>query len=216
MTRLGCRVPPITGVHLGIPQLRVPADSEIGCCRYGPAQHAYAASSQPRVGACSAPALLLSVRPGEHCNRPSDTCRRHDPGALDGSLAAAIGRGARPLTNGAATAAHATEDWHGPGPAAGTAPRPPPARAEADALRITVDDPVKKAEAGLIPGYSSGYVLYRVQTVSKLRGYRGQHASVRRRFRDFVVRGCSRPPYSCAATYMFKAMFNGCASSSTP
>ena len=117
-----------------------------------------------------------------------DTPRRHDPGALDGSLA--TGRGARPLTNGAA-ASHVTEDWHGPaGPAGSPAPRPPPGRAEAGALRITVDDPVKKAEAGLIPGYSSGYVLYRVQTVSKLRSYRGQHASVRRRFRDFVVRCC--------------------------
>ena len=51
-----------------------------------------------------------------------------------------------------------------------------------------MDDPVKKAEAGLIPGYSSGYVLYRVQTMSKLRSYRGERASVRRRFRDFVVR----------------------------
>jgi len=102
------------------------------------------------------------------------------------------------------------EDWHGPGSAtAGSAPRPSPARAEAGALRITVDDPVKKAEAGLIPGYSSGYVLYRVQTVSKLRSYRSQHASVRRRFRDFVVRGCACSTRGCLAPHVSVALDYG-------
>ena len=138
----------------------------------------------------------VSVLPAQINMSISEHCRRHDPGALDGSLSAAAGRGTRPLTNGAAAAAHSTEDWHVPGPAEPAA-RPPPARAEAGALRITVDDPVKKAEAGLIPGYSSGYVLYRVQTVSKLRGYRGQHASVRRRFRDFVVSVCPALGFMC-------------------
>jgi hypothetical protein len=72
---------------------------------------------------------------------------------------------------------------------------PPPARAQPGAVRIVVDDPVKKAEAGLIPGYSSGYVLYRVATVSKLPSYRSERASVRRRFRDFVVCHAATSPH---------------------
>ena len=128
-------------------------------------------------------------------------CRRHDPGALDGSLAAAGGRGTRPLINGTA-AAHAADEWHGSAgrsPAGSSPGGSASARAEPGAVRIAVDDPVKKAEAGLIPGYSSGYVLYRVATVSKLPSYRSERASVRRRFRDFVVRRAVILPYELAA-----------------
>ena len=63
----------------------------------------------------------------------------------------------------------------------------PPARAQPGQLLISVKDPVKKAEAGLIFGLSGGYVLYRVDSRSLLPGYRRERNSVRRRFRDFVV-----------------------------
>ena len=100
------------------------------------------------------------------------------------------------MINGAA-AAHSADDWLGSAgraPAGSSPVAPPPERAQPGAVRIAVDDPVKKAEAGLIPGYSSGYVLYRVATVSKLPSYRSEHSSVRRRFRDFVVRQAATSP----------------------
>ena len=56
------------------------------------------------------------------------------------------------------------------------------------ATRVTVDDPVKKVEQTLIPGMNGGFVTYRVTTKTQLESFAHPEASVRRRFRDFVVR----------------------------
>ena len=64
----------------------------------------------------------------------------------------------------------------------GATPPGPPATA------VTVDDPVKKVEQTLIPGMNGGFVTYRVTTKTQLESFASPEASVRRRFRDFVVR----------------------------
>ncbi len=54
--------------------------------------------------------------------------------------------------------------------------------------QITVDDPVKRTEQTIIPGMSGGYVTYRISTTTNLPSYAKKAFSVRRRFRDLVVR----------------------------
>ena len=51
---------------------------------------------------------------------------------------------------------------------------------------ITVTDPVKHVEKSLI-GVNGGYVMYAVTSRIKLPKYSNRGATVRRRFRDFVV-----------------------------
>ena len=48
-------------------------------------------------------------------------------------------------------------------------------------------DPVQ-AEASMFPGMNSGYMTYLVSTTSSLPDFPRSGVSVRRRFRDFVVR----------------------------
>ena len=59
---------------------------------------------------------------------------------------------------------------------------------DAPALAIAVKDPVRKVEASMLPGINGGYVTYRVDTRTALPGFARPEASVRRRFREFVVR----------------------------
>ena len=44
----------------------------------------------------------------------------------------------------------------------------------------------------MLPGINGGYVTYRVDTSTTLPGYAQPETSVRRRFREFVVR-CAQP-----------------------
>ena len=50
----------------------------------------------------------------------------------------------------------------------------------------------------MLPGINGGYVTYRVDTSKTLPGYAQPETSVRRRFREFVVR--------CAAFHRFRVM----------
>jgi len=59
---------------------------------------------------------------------------------------------------------------------------------DAPAVAIAVKDPVRKVEASMLPGINGGYVTYRVDTRTALPGFARPEASVRRRFREFVVR----------------------------
>lgn len=119
---------------------------------------------------------------GSHPDAGDSPTGPRDRGALDGRLAGA-GRGAR--AQGRALNGHGGGGTGGAGGAAGDRP---PARATPGQLQISVVDPVKKAEAGLIPGMSGGYVLYRVDSRSRLPTCSRERNSARRRFRDFVVR----------------------------
>jgi len=58
--------------------------------------------------------------------------------------------------------------------------------------QISVTDPVKHTEKSLVPGVSGSYVTYTVTSRMTLPKYSSRGASVRRRFRDFVV---STSPY---------------------
>mmetsp|Transcript_17683 Transcript_17683/g.49470 ORF Transcript_17683/g.49470 Transcript_17683/m.49470 type:complete len:564 (-) Transcript_17683:1848-3539(-) len=53
-------------------------------------------------------------------------------------------------------------------------------------LEITVSDPVKRVEGGVIPGVAGGYVTYKVHTKTQLPAFKAPEVMVRRRFRDFV------------------------------
>ena len=105
-------------------------------------------------------------------------------------------------------------------PAEAPAAAPPSPAGRSEALEISVSDPVKKvqrsccpfcriaaccepwskpaqwpqAESSLIPGVSGGYMTYQVTTASKQPGFPHDPLSVRRRFRDFVVRSPTPPP----------------------
>ena len=59
--------------------------------------------------------------------------------------------------------------------------------------QISVTDPVKHTEKSLVPGVSGSYVTYTVTSRMTLPKYSSRGASVRRRFRDFVVSTCSYP-----------------------
>ena len=114
-----------------------------------------------------------------------------DRGALDGRLASA-GHGVS--AQDVRLSRQAGGESSGGGASVGALP---PARVQPGQLQISVNDPVKRAEAGLIPGISGGYVLYRVDSRSLLPSYRRERNSVRRRFRDFVVRPiCTGSPFS--------------------
>ncbi|CAL5229150.1 g12424 [Coccomyxa viridis] len=56
------------------------------------------------------------------------------------------------------------------------------------ALKITVTDPLKKAEQNFM-GVQGGYVTYRVSTQTSMPTYPRSGSAVRRRFRDFVALG---------------------------
>lgn len=52
---------------------------------------------------------------------------------------------------------------------------------------ITITDPIKHSEKSMMPGVSGSYVTYAVTSRMTLPRYSSRGASVRRRFRDFVV-----------------------------
>ena len=52
---------------------------------------------------------------------------------------------------------------------------------------ITITDPIKHSEKSMMPGVSGSYVTYTVTSRMTLPKYSSRGASVRRRFRDFVV-----------------------------
>lgn len=59
---------------------------------------------------------------------------------------------------------------------------------ERHSTEIVIDDPVKRVEQSMIPGMSGGFVTYRVFTKTTLPAFSKKEVSVRRRFREFVVR----------------------------
>lgn len=71
---------------------------------------------------------------------------------------------------------------------------------DAAKTRVVVDDPVKRTEQTIIPGMSGGYMTYRVSTTTSLQSYAQKSFSVRRRFRDVVVR-ISRGETSYSLSY---------------
>lgn len=135
-----------------------------------------------------------SVQPSQSSLRPVDR------GALDGSLGSTGRRSSQ--ANGRSNRSGGSDVGSSQ---EGSRLQP---RAASGQLLIAVKDPVKHAESSLIPGFSGGYVLYRVDSRSLLRSYRRERNAVRRRFRDFVVRkksiNLTHPPYfvwlSCADT----------------
>lgn len=52
---------------------------------------------------------------------------------------------------------------------------------------ITITDPIKHSEKSMMPGVSGSFVTYAVTSRMALPKYSSRGASVRRRFRDFVV-----------------------------
>lgn len=60
-----------------------------------------------------------------------------------------------------------------------------------------------QVEASMLPGINGGYVTYRVDTSSTLPGYAQPDMSVRRRFREFVVR-CAAFEQLCVMTFCSK------------
>ena len=52
---------------------------------------------------------------------------------------------------------------------------------------ITITDPIKHSEKSMMPGVNGSYVTYAVTSRMSLPKYSSRGASVRRRFRDFVV-----------------------------
>lgn len=61
---------------------------------------------------------------------------------------------------------------------------------------ITITDPIKHSEKSMMPGVSGSYVTYAVNSRMTLPKFSTRGASVRRRFRDFVVSGLL-PSVSC-------------------
>jgi len=69
----------------------------------------------------------------------------------------------------------------------------PHAQTQGSRPQISVTDPVKHTERSLVLGVSGSYVTYTVTSRMTLPKYSSRGASVRRRFRDFVVSTCSYP-----------------------
>jgi len=69
--------------------------------------------------------------------------------------------------------------------------------------QISVTDPVKHTEKSLVPGVSGSYVTYTVTSRMTLPKYSSRGATVRRRFRDFVVNTYSYPAELQKAAFAF-------------